>query len=125
VEDEIDYSKHTESELVDMFGRMDPRYAPAECARLGKFLAERGFIVTDGGTGPGTSVPSPAMLQSLTGSSRPSEWAVEFATGRYQAAVDPAATFVDVRFQEGKIARTRCHSLSAKRTLTGSDAELQ
>jgi rhomboid protease GluP len=78
VEDEIDYTKHTESELVDMFGRMDPRYAQVECARLSKFLVERGFIVTDGGTGPGSAVPSPAKLQSLTGSDRPSEWAVEF-----------------------------------------------
>jgi hypothetical protein len=37
VESEIDYKEHTESELVDMFGRLDPRYAPAECARLGKY----------------------------------------------------------------------------------------
>ena len=42
VESEIDYTKHTEAELVDMFGRLDPRWAPEECARLGKFLAERG-----------------------------------------------------------------------------------
>ncbi len=47
---EIDYTKHTEPELVEMFGRMDPRYAPEECARLGKYLADHGYIVTDGGT---------------------------------------------------------------------------
>jgi hypothetical protein len=34
VKQEIDYTKHTETELVEMFGRMDPRYAPANCARL-------------------------------------------------------------------------------------------
>lgn len=34
MENEIDYTKHTEPELVEMFGRMDPRYAPANTARL-------------------------------------------------------------------------------------------
>ena len=53
----IDYAKHTESELVDMFGRLDPRYAPEECARLAAFLNERGFMVTPGTTGPGSAVP--------------------------------------------------------------------
>ena len=34
VDSEIDYTKHAEPELVDMFERLDPRYAPTECARL-------------------------------------------------------------------------------------------
>jgi hypothetical protein len=36
VENENDYTEHTEPELVEMFGRMDPRYAPDECGRLGR-----------------------------------------------------------------------------------------
>ena len=47
VDSEIDYTKHTEPELLDMFGRFDPRYAQAECTRLAKFLRERGYIVID------------------------------------------------------------------------------
>jgi rhomboid protease GluP len=78
VESEIDYKEHTESELVDMFGRLDPRYAPAECARLGKYLTDQGYIVTDGTTGPGSAVPSSAKLEKLIGSSQPIEWSVDF-----------------------------------------------
>jgi rhomboid protease GluP len=78
VEGEIDYKKHTESELVEMFGRMDPRYAPAECARLGKYLTDHGYLVTAGALEPGSAVPSPAKLQELIGSSQPIEWNVEF-----------------------------------------------
>jgi hypothetical protein len=78
MEDEIDYTKHTEAELVDMFGRLDPRWAPAECARLAEFLTERGYVVTDGRTGPGSAVPGTAKLQALIGSSKPFECAVDF-----------------------------------------------
>lgn len=78
MESEIDYKEHTESELVDMFGRLDPRYAPAECARLGKYLTDQGYIVTCGTTGPGSAVPSSAKLQTLIGSSQPIEWNVDF-----------------------------------------------
>ena len=78
---EIDFTAHTEPELVEMFGRMDPRYAPTDCARLGKLLAERGYIVTDGETGPGYAVPSPAKLRALIGSSQPIEYSVEFGPG--------------------------------------------
>jgi hypothetical protein len=67
VDDEIDYTKQTEPELVDMFGRLDPRYAQAECTRLAKFLTERGYIVTDGITGPGSAAPSPEKLEELIG----------------------------------------------------------
>jgi len=74
----IDYKEHTESELVDMFGRMDRRYAPSECARLGRYLTDHGYVVTDGDLGPGSAVPSSAKLQELIGSSQPIEWNVEF-----------------------------------------------
>jgi rhomboid protease GluP len=78
VENGIDYKEHTEAELVDMFGRMDPRYAPAECTRLGKYLADRGYIVTDGTTEPGSAAPSSAKIQTLIGSPQPIEWKVDF-----------------------------------------------
>jgi len=78
MEDEIDYSKHSETELVDMFGRMDPRYAPSECARLGERLKELGYIVTPGDTEPGFAEPSPAKLRTLIGASRPLECDVDF-----------------------------------------------
>jgi hypothetical protein len=35
MEGTIDYSKHTEAELAEIFGRLDPRYALQECVRLG------------------------------------------------------------------------------------------
>jgi hypothetical protein len=82
VDHEIDYTKDTEPELVDMFGRLDPRYAQAECIRLAKFLSERGYIVTDGLTGPGSAAPSPEKLQELIGSTSPFECAIEFGPNR-------------------------------------------
>ena len=88
---EIDYTQHTEPELVEMFGRLDPRYAPAECARLGKYLTILGYIVTDGGAGPGTAVPSPAKLQTLVGSPHPIEWNADFGnTTRSLGMLGPA-----------------------------------
>lgn len=82
--DEIDYTQHSESELVDMFGRLDPRYAPAECTRLGKYLSERGYIVTDGTTGSGSATPSPEKMQTLIGLTSPFECKVEFGpTGSF------------------------------------------
>jgi hypothetical protein len=82
VTDEIDYTKHTESELVEMFSRLDPRYAPAECARLSKYLSEHGYIVTDGDTGPGSTAPSPEKLEELIGSRSPFECSVEFGRNK-------------------------------------------
>ena len=83
MESRIDYSQHSEAELVEMFGRLDPRYAPEECARLGKYLTEHGYRVTPGDTGPGFAQPSAAKLQELSGSSRlrPFETTVEFGDG--------------------------------------------
>ena len=78
VDNEIDYAKHTESELVEMFGRLDPRWASAECARLARFLTEHGYLVTVGTTGPGSAVPGPAKLLALIGTSSPFECAVAF-----------------------------------------------
>ena len=82
VDDEIDYTKHTEPELVEMFGRLDPRYAPAECARLAKYLSGRGYIITDGTTGPGSAAPSPEKIQFLIGSTSPFECKIEFGPNK-------------------------------------------
>jgi hypothetical protein len=78
VDDEIDYTQHAEPELVDMFGRLDPRYAPAECTRLAKRLTDLGYIVTDGTTGPGSATPSPEKMKSLIGTMTPFECKVDF-----------------------------------------------
>jgi len=75
---EIDYAKYDESELVDMFSRTDPRWAPVNYARLKELLIERGYIVRNGGLGPGSAVPSAEKLQSLIGSARPIECKVSF-----------------------------------------------
>jgi hypothetical protein len=75
---EIDYKKYDESELVDMFSRTDPRSAPVNYARLKELLVERGYIVREGGLGPGSAVPSPEKLQLLLGSARPIECKVAF-----------------------------------------------
>jgi membrane associated rhomboid family serine protease len=75
---EIDYKNYDESELVDIFSRTDPRWAPINCARLKELLVNRGYIVRDGALGPGSAVPSPEKLQSLIGSSRPIECKVTF-----------------------------------------------
>jgi rhomboid protease GluP len=83
VENEIDFTAHTEAELVEMFGRMDPRYAPEQCAKLAQLLADRGYLVTDGGLGPGYAVPSPTQLLTLIGSSEPVSWEVDFGTGKW------------------------------------------
>jgi hypothetical protein len=78
MEGEIDYTQHSESELVEMFGRLDPRRAPAECARLGTFLTEHGYQVTNGTSAPGFAAPSAAKLQALIGSPQPLEWKVDY-----------------------------------------------
>jgi rhomboid protease GluP len=75
---EIDYSKYNEHELVDMFGRTDPRWAPINYARLKELLVARGYIVRDGGLGPGSAVPSAEKLQALIGSASPIDCQVTF-----------------------------------------------
>ena len=70
MEDEIDYTKHSEAELVDMFGRLDPRWALAQCARLAKLLTELGCIVWNdgswiGGTGDGQASGCHRIVEPL------------------------------------------------------------
>jgi membrane associated rhomboid family serine protease len=77
-ESQIDYSRHSEAELVEMFERMDPRYAPEECARLAQWLTKQGYHVTPGGTGPGSAEPTASKLQALIGSAQPLVCEVQF-----------------------------------------------
>ena len=85
VENKIDFTKHAESELVDMFSRLDPRFAPAECERLAKYLADRGYIVTEGSTGRAPQCPH-QEVESLTGAASPIKCAVNFgqSTGPFR-----------------------------------------
>jgi rhomboid protease GluP len=78
LESETDYNKYEESDMVEMFGRMDPRRVPVGCARLKELLIERGYVVRDGRIGPGSAVPSPAKLQALIGSPTPIECPATF-----------------------------------------------
>jgi hypothetical protein len=55
VKNEVDYTKYDESELVEVFGRMDPRRVPVECARIRALLIERGYVIRDGRLGPGVA----------------------------------------------------------------------
>ena len=75
---EIDFTKYSEAELLEVWGRIDPRSAPINCARLKELLVERGYIVQGGTLLPGSATPSPAKLQALIGSDRPIECKVTF-----------------------------------------------
>jgi rhomboid protease GluP len=75
---EIDFTKYSEAELLEVWDRIDPRSAPINCARLKELLVERGYVVKDGTLLPGTATPSPAKLQALIESDRPIECEVTF-----------------------------------------------
>jgi len=75
---EIDFTKYSEAELLEVWGRIDPRSAPINCARLKELLVERGYIVQGGTLLPGSATPSPAKLQALIGSDHPIECKVTF-----------------------------------------------
>jgi rhomboid protease GluP len=75
---EIDFTNYSEAELLEVWGRIDPRSAPINCARLKELLVERGYIVQDGTLLPGTATPSPAKLEALIGSDRPISCEVTF-----------------------------------------------
>jgi hypothetical protein len=53
---ELDFTKYQESELVEMFGRMDPRFAPQNYARLKTLLTARGYIIRDATWGAGVKL---------------------------------------------------------------------
>ncbi len=73
-----DYEKYDDADLIEAFGRMDPRWAASECARVKELLGTRGYVVRDGQTGPGFVEPTAEKLQALIGSPRPIECRVTF-----------------------------------------------
>ena len=75
---ELDFTKYEESELVEMFGRMDPRFAPQNYARLKTLLTARGYIIRDATWGAGSAVPSAEKLQALVGSPQPIQLKIQF-----------------------------------------------
>lgn len=91
MDEQVDYTQYSESELVEMFGRMDPRYAPEQCDRLGRRLTELGYVVTRGELEPGYAVPTPSKLEALIGLSTPFECAVNFGGSSGAFSLEPAA----------------------------------
>jgi hypothetical protein len=53
---ELDFTKYQESELVETVGRMDPRFAPQNYARLKTLLTARGYIIRDATWGAGVKL---------------------------------------------------------------------
>jgi rhomboid protease GluP len=88
---QIDFTQFEESELVEMFSRIDPRFAPINAERLKTLLIQKGYVIYDDDWGPGTAVPSPAKLQSLIGSPQPVQFEVKFSenTGLFRG-LEPA-----------------------------------
>ncbi|HEY2685206.1 MAG TPA: hypothetical protein VGI93_16930 [Steroidobacteraceae bacterium] len=70
---EIDLTGIGETTLIEMYERMDPRYAPKNCARVRQALIALGYLVTDNEQGPGTVEPGPEKLKALTGAAQPFE----------------------------------------------------
>jgi rhomboid protease GluP len=78
VDGEKDYTKYDERELVGTFGRMDPRWVPIDCARVKELLIQRGYVVRDGGIGPGSALPSAEKLLELIGSPHPLQCQIKY-----------------------------------------------
>src|SRR5579871_450443 len=79
---DIDLSGISEATLIEMFERMDPRYAPKNCARVKQALIELGYLISDDVAGPGTVTPGPMKLKLLTGGSKPFESEANIDWGR-------------------------------------------
>lgn len=88
---ELDLTQFDESQLVEMFSRIDPRFAPINAGRLKALLIQKGYVIYDEVVGPGTAVPSPAKLQTLIGSPQPVQFPVKFSenTGLFHG-LEPA-----------------------------------
>jgi rhomboid protease GluP len=79
---EIDYAARNDYDLIEIFGRVDPRWAPKVYAQIKAILIKRGYLVNDG-IGPGSVVPSPDKLIELIGSDHPFQCEIAFAERRY------------------------------------------
>lgn len=80
---EIDYAARNDYDLIEIFGRVDPRWAPKIYAQIKEILIKRGYLVSDRYTGLGSVVPSPDKLIELIGSDHPFQCEIAFAGRRY------------------------------------------
>jgi rhomboid protease GluP len=72
VENKMDFSQSNDSELIEMYGRLDPSRAPALSGQVKDMLVKRGFIIPDGDIGSAHEIlPSREKLQKLIGVNTP------------------------------------------------------
>jgi membrane associated rhomboid family serine protease len=72
VENKMNISQCDDSELIEMYGRLDPSRAPALSSQVKDMLIKRGFIIPDGDMGSEDEiVPSREKLQELIGVKTP------------------------------------------------------
>ena len=68
----MNISQCDDSELIEMYGRVDPSRAPALSSQVKDLLIKRGFIISDGDVGSEHEIlPSPEKLQKLIGVNTP------------------------------------------------------
>jgi membrane associated rhomboid family serine protease len=68
----MDFSQSNDSELIEMYGRLDPSRAPALSGQVKDMLVNRGFIIPDGDIGSAHEIlPSREKLQELIGVNTP------------------------------------------------------
>jgi membrane associated rhomboid family serine protease len=72
VENKMNFSQCDDSELIEMYGRLDPSRAPALSGQVKEMLVKRGFIIPDGDIGSAHEIlPSREKLQKLIGVNTP------------------------------------------------------
>jgi membrane associated rhomboid family serine protease len=72
VENKMDFSQSDDSELIEMYGRLDPSRAPALSGQVKDSLIKRGFVIPKGDMGSEPEIfPSREKLQQLIGANTP------------------------------------------------------
>jgi membrane associated rhomboid family serine protease len=68
----MDFSQSDDSELIEMYGRLDPSRAPTLSIQVKDMLIKRGFVIPNGDLGSGHEIlPSREKLQKLIGVNTP------------------------------------------------------
>jgi len=80
---EIDFAARNDDDLIEIFSRVDPRWAPKDYAQIKEILIKRGYLVSDSYIGPGSVAPSPDKLIELIGSDHPFQCEIAFAGRRH------------------------------------------
>jgi rhomboid protease GluP len=80
---EIDIAARNDYDLIEIFSRVDPRWAPKNYAQIKEVLIKRGYLVSDSYIGPASVVPSPDKLIELIGWDHPFQCEIAFAGRRY------------------------------------------